>query len=73
VVGLETGESITFKRKRRLNLRVLDGWVIVEILQFPVDRELGDSHRACTLGVAKILPQSARACWLFPDVDASSD
>lgn len=29
VVWLETGESITFKRKRRLNLRVLDGWVVV--------------------------------------------
>ena len=41
LVGLETGESITFKRKRRLNLRVLDGWVVVEILQFSVDRELG--------------------------------
>jgi hypothetical protein len=26
VVGLKTGESITFKRKRRLNLRVLERW-----------------------------------------------
>jgi hypothetical protein len=45
LVGLETGESITFKRKRRLNLSdVLDG-VVFEILQLSVDRKLGESDR----------------------------
>lgn len=49
LVGLETGESITFKRKRRLNLSdVLDG-VVFEILQFSVDRELERATVACGL------------------------
>jgi hypothetical protein len=75
VVGLETGESITFKRKRRLNLRVLDGWVIVEILQFSVDRELGESDRGLHSWRCPRLESAAVGppAWLFPDVDASSD
>jgi hypothetical protein len=63
LVGLKTGESITFKRKRRLKLQC-PGWVVVvEILRFSVDRELGESDRGPYLGTCprcKSLPRSAR-------------